>query len=164
MNTVSRALIKFDDLLAKGEAVVLMAILVLMTVVVFLQVIYRYVLTQPLHWSEELARYLFVWLSVLGAAHGLQKRGHFGFDALFRMLPKRAKRTISILIHALMGVVILVMLVQGITLVETTFPQESPAMGISMGWAYASLPVGGALMAIHLVVILLKDTTKRQRE
>jgi TRAP-type transport system small permease protein len=159
MNTVSRALIKLDDILAKGEAVVLIAILALMTVVVFLQVIYRYVLTQPLHWSEELARYLFVWLSILGAAHGLQKRGHFGFDALFRMLPKRAKTYVDILIYALMGAVIFVMIVDGMTLVEKTLPQESPAMGICMGWAYASLPLGGALMAVHLVAILLKDTT-----
>jgi TRAP-type transport system small permease protein len=164
MNSLSRGMLRFDDLLAKGEAVVLIAILALMTVVVFLQVIYRYVLTQPLHWSEELARYLFVWLSVLGAAHGLQQRGHFGFDALFRMLPKRAKAYVNILIYALMGVVIFVMLVEGITLVEKTLPQESPAMGICMGWAYASLPVGGALMAIHLVVILLKDVTNRKQE
>jgi TRAP-type C4-dicarboxylate transport system permease small subunit len=75
------------------------------------------------------------------------------------MLPKRARAYVKILIHALMGVVIFVMLVDGMTLVEKTLPQESPAMGICMGWAYASLPLGGALMAVHLVVILLKDTT-----
>jgi TRAP-type C4-dicarboxylate transport system permease small subunit len=162
MNTVSRLLIRFDSLLAQGEALVLVAILVAMTVVVLLQVIYRYFLTQPLHWSEELARYLFVWLSVLGAANGLQKRGHFGFDALVRMLPRRAMPFMTVLIHALMGVVVFVMLVHGITLVEKTLPQESPAMGISMGWAYASLPVGGVLMASHLIVILIKEMGRKK--
>jgi len=38
-----------------------------MAIIVLLQVIYRYILTEPLHWSEEMARYLFVWLSLLGA-------------------------------------------------------------------------------------------------
>ena len=157
MNTFLRTVTKFDNLLAKTEAAVIIAMVVVMTVVVFLQVVYRYVLAQPLHWSEELARYLFVWLSILGATLGLQKRGHFGLDVFFQMFPRKMKQSMGFFIYFLMGIVIFVILVQGITLVEKTAPQESPAMGISMSWAYACLPVGGALMAIHLVVIFLKD-------
>ena len=56
-----------------------------------------------------------------------------------------------------MGTVVLVLIIYGITLIQKTALQESPAMGISMSWAYASLPVGAALMAIHLLVIFLKD-------
>jgi TRAP-type C4-dicarboxylate transport system permease small subunit len=157
MNSFLRRLSKFDNLLAKGEAGVLIGLVVVMTVVVFLQVVYRYVLTQPLHWSEELARYLFVWLSILGATLGLQKQGHFSLDLFFRMLPKQGQWLMRLLIHLLMGMVVLVLIVYGITLVQKTVLQESPAMGISMSWAYASLPVGAALMAIHLLVIFLKD-------
>jgi C4-dicarboxylate transporter DctQ subunit len=161
MSSVLRALTKFDNLLAKTEAAVIIAMVVVMTVVVFLQVVYRYVLTQPLYWSEELARYLFVWLSILGATLGLQKRGHFGLDVFFRMFPRKMKQSMGFFIYLLMGIVIFVILVQGITLVQKTAPQESPAMGISMSWAYACLPVGGALMAIHLVVIFLKDAANK---
>jgi C4-dicarboxylate transporter DctQ subunit len=157
MNTFLRAVTKIDNLLAKTEAAVIIAMVVVMTVVVFLQVVYRYVLAQPLHWSEELARYLFVWLSILGATLGLQRRGHFGLDVFFRMFPRKMKQSMGFFIYFLIGAVIFVILVQGITLVEKTASQESPAMGISMSWAYACLPVGGALMAIHLVVIFLKD-------
>ena len=160
-NPFIRALTRFDHILAKGEAAALIALVVVMTVVVFLQVVYRYVLTQPLHWSEELARYLFVWLSILGATLGLQKRGHFGLDIILRMLPKQAKRYMEFLVHLLMGAVVLVILIQGITLVQKTVLQESPAMGISMSWAYACLPVVAALMAIHLVVIIIKDAANK---
>jgi len=160
-NPFIRALTRFDDILAKGEAAVLIGLVVVMTVVVFLQVIYRYVLTQPLHWSEELARYLFVWLSILGATRALQMRGHFGLDIFFWMLPKQGQWLMRLLIHLLMGTVVLVLIVYGITLVQKTVLQESPAMGISMSWAYASLPVGAALMAIHLFVIFVKDTANR---
>ncbi len=156
-NTVLRLIIRFDDHLAKGEAAVLIAIIVVMTVAVFLQVVYRYVLTQPLQWSEELARYLFVWLSILGATLALQKKGHFGLDIFYRMLPEKVRRFMRFPIHLLMGMVIFVILFQGIILVQKTALQESPAMGISMSWAYASLPVGGALMAIHLIAILFKE-------
>lgn len=160
-STAIRILTKFDNLLAKGEAAVLIGFVSIMTGVVFLQVVYRYVLAHPLHWSEEMARYLFVWLSILGASLGVQKRGHFGLDLFYRMLPDRGKRISSFLTCLLMGVVIIIILFQGITLVQKTALQESPAMGISMGWAYASLPVGAALMAIHLFVIFLKDAANK---
>jgi len=163
MNTFLRALTRFDHILAKAEAAALIALVAVMTVVVFLQVLYRYVLTQPLHWSEELARYLFVWLSILGATLALQKQGHFGLDFFLRMLPEKAQRHMGFLIHLLMGAVVLVVLVQGITLVQKTILQESPAMGISMSWAYASLPVGGALMGIHLLVIIIKDVVNKSK-
>jgi TRAP-type C4-dicarboxylate transport system permease small subunit len=157
MNILLGVLTKIDHILAKAEAAVLITLVAVMTVVVFLQVVYRYVLTQPLHWSEELARYLFVWLSILGATLGLQKRGHFGLDFFYRMFPDKGRRFLQFLIYLLMGGVILVILVQGIKLVQITVLQESPAMGISMGWAYACLPVAAALMTIHLAVIFFKD-------
>lgn len=156
-NTVLRIISRFDDNLAKGEAAVLIAIVGVMTVVVFLQVLYRYVFAQPLQWSEELARYLFVWLSIMGATLALQKKGHFGLDLFYKMLSSRFRRIVKFLVYLLLGIVIFVILFQGIILVQKTALQESPAMGISMGWAYASLPVGGALMAIHLIVISFKD-------
>ena len=164
MNILLGVLTKVDHILAKAEAAVLITLVAVMTVVVFLQVVYRYVLAQPLHWSEELARYLFVWLSILGATLGLQKRGHFGLDFFYRMFPDKGRRFLQFLIYLLMGGVILVILVQGIKLVQITMPQESPAMGISMGWAYACLPVAAALMTIHLLVIFIKDTEKTGRK
>ena len=155
--TVLRIISRFDDNLAKGEAAFLIAIVAVMTGVVFLQVLYRYVFSQPLQWSEELARYLFVWLSIIGAALALQKKGHFGLDLFYKMLSTRLQRFIKFPVVLLMGIVIFVILFHGIILVQKTALQESPAMGISMAWAYASLPAGGALMAIHLIALSLKE-------
>ena len=164
MNSFFRALTKVDTLLAKGEAVILIFLVTVMTTVVFLQVVYRYVLAQPLHWSEELARYLFVWLSILGATLGFQKRAHFGLDLFFKMVPQRGRKYLGLFITLLMGVVIYVILVQGIFLVGKTTAQQSPAMEISMGWAYACLPVGAALMAIHLLVMMLKEAVEGSKK
>jgi TRAP-type C4-dicarboxylate transport system permease small subunit len=160
MHTFSRSLMRFDNLLAKAEAAVLITLVAVMTLIVFLQVVYRYVLVQPLYWSEELARYLFVWVSILGATLGLQKRGHFGLDFFYRMLSDQKRQFLQILIHLLVGGVILVILIQGVKLVQATALQKSPAMEISMAWAYACLPVGAGLMAIHLLVMMIKDSSK----
>lgn len=161
MSSFVRKLTHFDNLLAKGEAAGLIGLVSVMTLIVFLQVVYRYALKQPLYWSEEVARYLFVWISIVGAALGLQKRGHFGLDLFCRMLPTRGRRFMEFLIYLLMGLVVFVILVQGILLVEKTTLQDSPAMGISMGWAYACLPVGAALMAIHLLVMIIKEVMEK---
>ena len=157
MDTFLRSLIRFDSVLARVEAGALILLVSAVTFIVFLQVIYRYVLIQPLYWSEELARYLFIWLSILGAVLGLQKRGHFGLDIFYRMVPDKERGFLQLLIYLLMGAVSLVILIHGVKLVQATFLQKSPAMGISMGWAYACLPVGAGLMAIHLMVMIAKD-------
>jgi TRAP-type C4-dicarboxylate transport system permease small subunit len=153
-------LTKVDEVLAKGEAAILIGFVIVMTAVVSLQVVFRYVLIRPLYWSEELARYLFVWLSVFGAALALQKRGHFGLEIFFRMFPPQMRRWVEFLILFLVGALVVVILASGIELVAKTASQESPAMGIPMGWAYACLPLGAALMTFHLLVIFLKGTTK----
>lgn len=163
MKRLLSILSRLDDYLGRGEAAALIGLLVIMTAVVFLQVIYRYLLAQPLHWSEELARYLFVWLSMIGASLAVKKRGHFGLDLLSRKLAGKRGLRLEPLICLLMAVPAAVILIWGIGLVGQTVSQESPAMGISMGWAYACLPAGGALMSFHLLVIFLKDAAPSLR-
>lgn len=148
---------RLDSALARGEAWVLVGLVTLMTIVVFLQVVFRYFLVRPLHWSEELARYLFVWTSLLGATLGVHRQAHFGMDFFFKMLPERWQRILTLLIGLLMEVVVVVLLVEGAALVRKTVDQLSPAMEIPMGWAYACLPVGAALMGLHLLVIMLRE-------
>ncbi|MHC1728430.1 MAG: TRAP transporter small permease [Syntrophobacteraceae bacterium] len=158
MELLVRTVTRLDDVVAKGEQWALMALVVVMSVVVFLQVFYRYLLAQPLQWSEELARYLFAWISLLGAALSVRKQGHFGVDYFFRKLPASGRRILTLLIYFSMGTVIVVLLFHGILLVLKTAAQRSPAMEISMGWAYACVPVGAAFMFIHLLSIMLRTT------
>ncbi|MEN6441433.1 MAG: TRAP transporter small permease [Syntrophobacter sp.] len=160
MESLVRAVNRLDEVVAKGEKCALIALVAVMSIIVFLQVFYRYLLAQPLQWSEELARYVFAWISLLGAAFSVRTHGHFGVDFFFRKLPSGGRRILKILIHFSMGTVIVVLLFQGTLLVLKTAAQRSPAMEISMGWAYACVPVGAALMFIHLVSILLRETEK----
>ena len=161
MRSFLQKLAKFDNALAKGEGWVLIGLVTLMTIVVFLQVVFRYFLIRPLYWSEELARYLFVWISFLGATLSVHRHAHFGMDFFFKMLPERWRRFLTLVIYLLMEVVVVVLLVQGVVLVQKTIDQHSPAMEIPMGWAYACLPVGAALMGIHLLIIMLREAREQ---
>ncbi len=69
------------------------ALLAVMVVVVFLQVIFRFVIRSSLPWSEELARYLMVWIVFLGASIGVKRKSHIGVEAVVALLPDRCAGT-----------------------------------------------------------------------
>ena len=73
---------RLDHWVARIEIVAIVLLVALLTAVTFAQVITRYVLSDPLIWSEEAARYLFVWVSMIGAALAIREGGHFGLDLL----------------------------------------------------------------------------------
>lgn len=125
--------------------------------VVFLQVISRYVLAYPLDWPEELARILFVWVGLLGAVLALRRAGHFSIEAVTNLLPAPTRRGVSILLHlALLGFLILVAYL-GLDAALRVRDQLSAAMEISMSYGYASVPVSFALMAWEMARALWRD-------
>jgi TRAP-type transport system small permease protein len=118
----------------------------------FVQVVLRYGLGQPLTWSEEASRYLFVWVVFLGGGVAARYRGHIVLDFLVSVLPPRIRRLLAIL----MGILSLAMLVtvfawQGWLLTLVSWRQESPATGLPVGVATLAIPVGGLLMALNTI-------------
>jgi len=133
-------------------AVMLLAVTVC---IVILQIFFRYVLNDSLSWSEEAARYLFIWAAVLGFSSSIEARRLFSFDMVATMLPPAGK----LVCRALYGVAVVVFLwalvVHGGYLASMTINQSSPAMNMPMSIAYTALPVGGVLMALHFVAALI---------
>jgi TRAP-type C4-dicarboxylate transport system permease small subunit len=114
--------------------------------VVFLQVVSRYVFSYPFDWPEELARYLFIWAALLGAALALKRGAHFSIDALVRRLSAKAQRVIPLFILAVLAAFTLMVTVKGFQLALRVSEQLSSGMEISMTYAYLSVPVSFALM------------------
>ncbi len=121
-----------------------------MTCIVFVSVLFRYVLNSPLAWTEELASLLFAWLTFVGAYVGSRFRSHIAIDTLVIYLPAGTRRGLARVVDV--GVLLLlgVFVWQGIRLTITTWSLEFPAMEISRGYLYASLPVGACLMGLAI--------------
>ena len=135
----------------RGAAVALLAVTV---VIVILQVFFRYVLNSSLSWSEEAARYLFIWAALLGFSSSVEAGRLFSFDMLAARLPPTGRRICAAL-FALAAVAFLwALVVHGGALAAKTMSQSSPAMGMPMAFAYAALPVGGVLIALHFLAQL----------
>lgn len=122
-----------------------------MFIVVFLQVVFRYILNQPSPWTEELARYIFIWISMIGAAFGVMKHSHFGFELLVKKLPYKLQRFEYLFIYACMGILIITLIYHGIKMVHIVSFQITPALQIPMRYVYFSLPISGILMGFHLL-------------
>jgi TRAP-type C4-dicarboxylate transport system permease small subunit len=127
------------------------ALMVAITAVVFLQVISRYVFNYPFDWPEEMARYLFVWVALLGAALALRRGAHFSIDALVKRLPARWRRIVPLLIHTTLGIFTLVVSVKGFQLALRVSEQLSSGMEVSMTYPYLSVPVSFAIMFKYTV-------------
>ena len=128
----------------------------LMTLIIILQVFYRYVLGSSLSWSEESARFLFIWIVLLGASMGVKEGFHVAVTLFKDWLPRRIKAGVDILFTLLTGVMAAVMVVYGWSIADTVSIQQSPAVRISMFWVYLAIPVSGALMLVHLAARLVE--------
>jgi len=121
-----------------------------MTVLVFVTVIYRYFLLQPISWGEEMARFLFIWLSMFGAALAMKDRSHFTITILTARFPQRVRAWLDIAIAVATSVLLGIVIEKGWGLALLNRNQESPAMGVQMSIAYAAVPLGAALMVLFL--------------
>lgn len=149
------------DRLFKGLRSVLywfsVAAMSVMLVVIFAQVISRYVFNWTPEWSEELARYLFVWVTFIGSALIMGESGHLAVQ----FVPNHFKGTaagkaLEVLINLCGYVFILILFFQGAKMTRVMTFQISPGMEIPMSWVYAVIPLSSALMLLYLV----KDTVR----
>ena len=127
--------------------------LALMSILIVLQVFFRYVLNNSLSWSEELARYLFIWMIYIGISYGVKMDKHICVDAVYSFMPKGVKKWYAIVAYILFLVFAIAVVYFGILVVgmQISSGQVSPAMGIPMQYIYAAPVVGMVLTAFRLI-------------
>ena len=129
-----------------------------MSIIIFVQVIARYVFQNSLTWSEELARYLFVWLVYFSVSFTARRQKHIRIDAAISLYPKKLRPYIDILSEVIVLAFSIFIAVTGVTVFHKIAwsGQMSPAIGIPMQFVYAAPMVGMALTAIRQVQCIMK--------
>ncbi|OIJ14044.1 TRAP transporter small permease protein [Anaerobacillus arseniciselenatis] len=132
---------------------------VIMVVVIALQVFMRFVLGSSLAWSEELARYCFIWLVYIGISYGVKKQRHIKVDVVLIMLKDKLKVVLSIIANIIfLGFALFVIIYgYGVAAKVLAWGQVSPALHMPMGLVYMATPVGMGLTAIRLIQQLIKQ-------
>ena len=129
----------------------------LMAAIVAVQVFCRYVLNHSLFWSEEVARFLLVWLTFLGATVAYYRGAHPGVDALYNRLPASAQKACRVGVHLLSLAFFAVMTLYGVRFAYFVRLQITPALSLPKWLPFAVIPCSGAVLALHALAFLLRE-------
>ena len=138
--------------LDKFEEIVLMVGLILMGLAVALQIFMRYLFNMPLVWSEEFARYIFVWISFIGASYGVRQGAHISMEFFFNKLGLRMRKRVAVSTNILSIAAFAYLIPTAISFTRAQHPIASSAMDIPMSWLFAAVPIGCALICFRLVI------------
>jgi TRAP-type C4-dicarboxylate transport system permease small subunit len=135
-----------------------------MAVIVAVQVFFRYVLNQSLFWSEELARFLLVWLTFLGASVAYYRKVNPGVDVLYARMGPALRRASTLLIHLVSIALFAVMLVYGWRFAHFVRLQISPALNLPKWIVMSVVPISGSVLLVHGIAFFLQELTRGRRD
>lgn len=130
------------------------ALMAVMTVLISWQVFARYVMGDSLTFSEEVARFSTVWLTMLGAAYAYRQGSLIAVDLLVGLSGPRMAIALRITAALATAVFALVLLRYGLAITERVMSQTAPSTRVSMGWLYAAMPAGALMILINSAAVI----------
>lgn len=123
-------------------------------------VFFRYVLNTSLPWAEEADRYLFIWLSFVGAAITMRHQAHIAVDIAVRKLRPAQREWIALLTHVCILVFLGVIFLASEPVIEVTSQTRTTATDIPMSWVYLAVPTGSVLIAIEVLRLMVRSVQR----
>jgi len=141
------------------EEAIVVLLMAMMSALIGVQIFMRYVMGASLSWSEELARYFFIWATYIGIAYAVRKDAHIRVTMATDRLSLRVRAYIRVLTHVIFAAFALFVMYQGWFMVEKTFRfgQKSASLGVPMGIVYLAPFTGFLLVVLRLVQAVVLD-------
>ena len=136
--------------LGRVEELFLMTCFSIIGLVLFIQVILRYFFNFPLTWSEELARYLLVWITFFGINYGIRKKKHIEMEYFFNKMPEMLQTFLTLATQLVILFIMWKLFGSTLRFVRAQMLIESSAMQVSMGLVYAAIPLGFLTSSISI--------------
>ncbi len=147
---------KFFKILTGAEKYVLVVILALMMFDLLLQVIFRFVLNNPLFWSEELARIMLIWIGMAGIGYGIKMDSHVKMEAFFNRMPPTLKKIVSIFKYCVIMACMIYIFPFAVRFCQDQASIKSSSMPVTYDWVFLSLCVGIVLLLLHCIEGILE--------
>ena len=157
---------KLSTFFEKITVRIVACLLMILTFNVFFQVLSRHLIKIPMVWTEEIARFSFIWCAFLGASLAVKNKAHFAVQLLTNRLLSLQK-TFAVFVYLCMLIVAGVFLIQGIRYSVMGLDRISPTVNIKMIWIYASIPTSAFLMIFYVLEQLIGEfqaTVNDERE
>ncbi len=155
-------LLKFKAWMTKGlNATLIIAVAFLVMDVVW-GVFTRYVMSEQAKWTEELARFLLVWVALLGGAVAFGTKGHLGVDYFVGKFDPEVRKLMSVVSQLVVLFFAASIFIYGggrVVADALAMEQTTPALGWKMGHVYLALPISGVFMALYTIENLVEIIT-----
>ena len=135
-----------------------------MSIIVAVQVFCRYVLNHSLFWSEELARYLLVWLTFLGASVAYYRNVHPGIDVIYARMPNSIQKITAITVHLVSMTLFGIMIIFGAKFSYFVRLQISPALNLPKWLIFTIIPISGLILMLHSLTFFLNELKGKCRD
>jgi TRAP-type C4-dicarboxylate transport system, small permease component len=152
LKTYSAFLDKVDKILMA----ILSILAALMVIIILYQVVLRYCFASANVWAEELARFMFVWVTTLGASVAIRRNVHLRVDLVVDFLKPKSRFVLQIVTYTLILIFLIYLCRLGIDLMGRTMVNKSAGLRIPMAIPYSAIPVGGALMILSCIEFIAK--------
>ncbi len=139
---------------------VCMIFMVVMVLIVFVQIVSRVIVHSSFSWTEELARYIFIWTVLLGSSLGFYYWAHVSIDMVVKLMPLSFRRLTQALVMLICSSISVIMIIKGCELVSKSMMQTSSSLLIPMGYVYIILPVSGVLLILNVLDATIKFWSK----
>lgn len=141
------------DTMLRLAVIVLFALLV---VIVVWQVFSRQVLKSPSAWTEEAARYTFVWVGLFATALVFSERGHIAVDAVVTRFSPRAQKIVAVIVQlSIIGFALMVLVYGGWRASRGAWGQSLSALPTQVGVMYLAMPITGLMIAFYAIYHLM---------
>ena len=152
---------RFERYFVATNRAVIFLMMVVMTTLVFVNVVARYAFNFSIIWAEEVSQYLMIWIAYLGAGLALREGRHVALEMLHDRLPVALSRKVRMVIGGIVLAFLGAVTVLGFQFALFVWNQETPVLNISLGIPSLAIPIGALLFAVHLVLMFGKYADRR---
>ena len=128
-----------------------------MAIAILLAITSRFIIKIPIPWTEELSRYLMVWVAFLAGSLGFKRGVHVGVLFVVKRVPGSVAKWIGLITNTALLVFFLVLIIEGFQMATLVADQMSPVLRISMAWVYSSLPVGAVIFTLFVIQSIIEN-------
>jgi TRAP-type transport system small permease protein len=140
----------------------MIVLLAAMALIVFANVVLRYLTNASIEWGEEVSRHMMIWLTFLGSGIVLRYGGHIAIENMQDALPTTLARVVRALVALLLIAFFIMLMWTGFAYTQRAMMQLTASTQIPFGYIYAAIPVGGALLLVHFLLIIRAYILHRQ--
>lgn len=137
------------------------ALVIVLVLDVWLGILARYVLPWNLTFTEELARYLMIWVALLAVSTGICYRQHVGVLVLFERFPRRVRKLLALSFDVIGFAFFAFMFIYGLGYVERGFTQLTMIFGMTRGYPYLIIPIAAGLACLQFAMVAIHDICAR---